>query len=1222
MNVRTIILILALFSLISTTTGGYLYYYSAQKSAVKEAGRELVQTADELKDDIDGLISVNQNEVRTMARFEQLQKAILNQDHASISQAEQILDHFAGGLLYDVCYLMDGSGTTIASSNPNARDSFVGHNYAFRPYFIDATKGKPGLYLAVGVTSGMRGIYFSHPVYLPEGGRPIGVVVAKASARDLDRVLSRGGMGVALLVHSSGIIFASSAENLTLKLLRRASPEELSKIAETQQFGKGPWNWSGFEEKAGNHVVDSSGEAYLMEEIGIGNLPGWRIVYLYSFRAISGKIVDPLVGKTGYVALFLCLLVGGAVVSLYLMAQKDILSRKESEDALKESERRLAQIIEFLPDATMVIDVQGKLIAWNQAMENLTGIEASSMLGKGDYEYALPFYGQRRPVMLDLVIQDDQEASSEYVYCREEGDKLISETYLPDFCGRGPTWLWNIAARLYDEYGRVVGAIEAIRDITERKRAEEQLQQSEENYRSLFEDSLDGIFITAVDGTLVNANQSFLDLFGYTKEEILGTNVIKLYANSEDRGRFQGDIEKNGFIKDYPLRLVKKDGAEMDCLFNATVRKASDGKILGYRGLIRDITDRKQMEEDLRHSEERYRSLVEDSFDGIYLHKGREIVFANNRLQEMLGYDADELKSMEHWMVYHPDYQEITRQRAIGRIKGDQVVDQYEVKMSRKDGSSFVGEILARAVKVNGEPGVQVWVRDISGRRRSEEAQRRLATAVEQSIEAVMITDRNGKIQYINPAFEHISGYRKEEVIGRDTRFLKNEGLDSSYYKEPLAAIRSGKPWKGRLVSQRKDGQIFYEDVAISPVRDSSGEIVSFVDVAHDVTENVELQIQLIQAQKMEAVGTLAGGIAHDFNNLLQVVLGYSEFMLQRKKESEPDYDGLQKIYQAGKRGADLVKNLLTFSRKVGTKYVAVNLNQEISQVQHLLSRTIPKTIKIDLHLSGDLESIKADPSQVGQILMNLGVNARDAMPDGGTLTIETASVQLDKEYCSSHLEAMPGSYVLLTVSDTGQGMDKKTLSHIFEPFFSTKEVGKGTGLGLATVYGIVKQHDGHIICYSEPGHGTTFKIYLPAIRTEQDLEATTFEMAIPGGTETILLVDDEESIRELGAELLNSFGYKVMTAGNGKEALETYRVEKDRIALILLDLIMPEMDGKKCLEEILQVDSNAKVIIASGYSEHGPAKGIMAAGAKGFIDKPFDMRELLEKIRKTIDED
>ena len=372
----------------------------------------------------------------------------------------------------------------------------------------------------------------------------------------------------------------------------------------------------------------------------------------------------------------------------------------------------------------------------------------------------------------------------------------------------------------------------------------------------------------------------------------------------------------------------------------------------------------------------------------------------------------------------------------------------------------------------------------------------------------------------------------------------------------------------------------------------------------------------------MEAVGTLAGGIAHDFNNLLQMVLGYSELMLQTKKEGETDYVGLQTIHQAGKRGADLVKGLLTFSRKVETKYVPVNLNQEITHIQSLLSRTIPKTIKIDLHLDGDLESILADPSQLGQVLMNLGVNARDAMPDGGTLSIETSNVQLDKEYCSAHLEVKPGRHVLLTVSDTGQGMGKETLSHIFEPFFTTKETGKGTGLGLAIVYGIVKQHDGHIVSYSVLGHGTTFKVYLPAIQTDKDLETPTSEMAIRGGTETVLLVDDEEVLRDLGATLLNEFGYKVITAGNGKDALEVYRMEKDRVSLILLDLNMPVMDGRQCLAEILRIDPNAKVIIASGYSESGPANDASAGGAKALVQKPYEMRQLLTTIRNILDND
>jgi CheY-like chemotaxis protein len=372
----------------------------------------------------------------------------------------------------------------------------------------------------------------------------------------------------------------------------------------------------------------------------------------------------------------------------------------------------------------------------------------------------------------------------------------------------------------------------------------------------------------------------------------------------------------------------------------------------------------------------------------------------------------------------------------------------------------------------------------------------------------------------------------------------------------------------------------------------------------------------------MEAVGTLAGGISHDLNNVLQPIMGYSELMLLRHKEGEHDYADLQKIYQAGKRGADLIKSLMFFSRKIETKFVPVDLNQEITQVKYLLSQTIPKTIKIDTRLCKNLESIEGDSSQIGQVLMNLGVNARDAMPDGGKLTFETASVQLDKEYCITCLEEIkPGAYVLLTVSDTGQGMNKETISHIFEPFFTTKERGKGTGLGLSTVYGIVKHHGGYISCYSEPGLGTTFKIYFPSIDKERVSETPTIESPIRGGTETILLVDDEESIREIGARILTQYGYRAITAVNGKEALEIYQMEKDGIALVLLDLIMPVMDGKKCLEEILKVKHNAKVIVASGYSEGGPASEAMAGGSKGFVQKPYDMRQLMTAIREVLDE-
>jgi PAS domain S-box-containing protein len=776
---------------------------------------------------------------------------------------------------------------------------------------------------------------------------------------------------------------------------------------------------------------------------------------------------------------------------------------------------------------------------------------------------------------------------------------------------------------------RLIPAIEReLKDAASREekdKTEEALRLSEEHFRRLFEHSPIGVAIVGLDYRWISVNSTLSKMLGYTVNELTKLSFVDIthpdhieenvgYAEQLKRGEIpSGKIAK---------RYITKNGEEIWVNLTTSLIRDNQGRQLYFLSMMEDITEPKRMEEQLLQSEYRYRSLVEDSFDGIFIQKGFTITFANSRLYEMLDYSPGELEGMDHWLIYHPESQDLIRRRATARMRGEQVISQYEVMLQKKDGAFFPAEISARMVQVDGEPGIQVWLRDISERRRSEEAQKLLATAIEQSIESVMITDRNGKIQYINPAFERISGYRKDEVIGRDTRFLKSDKLESSYYKDQLAAIRSGNPWKGRLLSQRKDGQVFYEDVSISPVRDSSGEIVSFVDVGHDVTENWELQMQLLQSQKMESLGNLAGGIAHDFNNLLQIVLGYSEIALQRKIEENCDYADLQQIYQAGKRGAELVKSLMTFSRKVEPQYVPVDLNQEVTAIRNLLSNTIPKTINIDLHLKENLESVNADPSQIGQVLMNLGVNARDAMPEGGTLRIETDSVQLDNEYCRSHHDAMPGSYVLLTVSDTGQGMDKETLSHIFEPFFTTKEKGKGTGLGLATVYGIVKLHDSHITCHSAPGFGTTFRIYFPAINKEGDSETPTIARPIPGGTETILLVDDEQVIRDLGATLLNRYGYKVITACNGKDALEIYQREVESISLAILDLIMPVMDGRKCLAEILRIDPHAKVIIASGYSEGGPANGDMATRAKGFVQKPYSMRQLLTTIRDILDAD
>ncbi|MEW6350803.1 MAG: ATP-binding protein [Thermodesulfobacteriota bacterium] len=370
----------------------------------------------------------------------------------------------------------------------------------------------------------------------------------------------------------------------------------------------------------------------------------------------------------------------------------------------------------------------------------------------------------------------------------------------------------------------------------------------------------------------------------------------------------------------------------------------------------------------------------------------------------------------------------------------------------------------------------------------------------------------------------------------------------------------------------------------------------------------------------MEALGTLAGGIAHDINNLLQVVLGHADLLLQRGGQDQKSVGALRAIRGSARNGAELVKRILTFSRQAEPERKLVDLSNEVRRVQGLLERTLPRMIRVELDLEEDLPLTNADPSQVEQILLNLAVNARDAMPDGGELLFGTRSVCIPEEYGSTCPEVEPGTYVVLMVSDNGSGIEKSILDRIFEPFFTTKQPGEGTGLGLSMVFGIVKSHGGHISCDSEPGVGTTLRIYFP-VAEQEGPEAVTDTIQMPaGGSETLLLVDDDEAVRTLGAEMLELAGYCVLRAANGREALQIFAREKDEISLVILDLVMPEMGGRKCLEEILKIDPAAKVLIASGYSANGQTKNVLEQGATGFVSKPFDFKQILLAVRKSLD--
>jgi two-component system cell cycle sensor histidine kinase/response regulator CckA len=505
----------------------------------------------------------------------------------------------------------------------------------------------------------------------------------------------------------------------------------------------------------------------------------------------------------------------------------------------------------------------------------------------------------------------------------------------------------------------------------------------------------------------------------------------------------------------------------------------------------------------------------------------------------------------------------------------------------------------------------------------AEQSLRNLSCAVEQSGDMIFITNSKGLIEYVNPAFEALTGYSQEEVAGKTPSILKSGEQAPAIYRELWETIRSGDIYRSVLANRKKNGELYYVDESISPIRDADGRITHFVSNGRDLTDRLHLEAQLRQAQKMDAVGRLAGGVAHDFNNLLTIITSYSELALDSVVPGSATQMRIQEILSAAHRAAGLTRQLLAFGRQQPQALRVAELNPVVSGIVKTLHRLIGEDIEITFVPGEALGRTRLDPVQIEQILMNLAANSRDAMPQGGRFTIQTSDVFLDEQYADLKRAIIPkGRYVVLTVSDTGEGIPADHLAHVFEPFYTTKPSGKGTGLGLATVYGIVKQNHGFVWVYSEPGMGSIFKIYLPCVKDR----ASALEIAEEApekmlrGTETVLLVEDEEALRRAAAEYLSLRGYTVLEARDGLDALSVTKSHGSTIHVAVTDVVMPHMSGGELARELETLRPETRVLFVSGYAGQTVVDHKVVDVGSNFLEKPFTLKQLASKVRTVLD--
>jgi PAS domain S-box-containing protein len=791
---------------------------------------------------------------------------------------------------------------------------------------------------------------------------------------------------------------------------------------------------------------------------------------------------------------------------------RDISESKEMETRVRQSEEYYRKLVETSPDAIIIVDADGHLSFASRKAYDMFGISGNqSVVGMPILQWvAVEEQEVVRSRLKDFFTGQLVSYAREYRLLRQDGT---------------PFWCEITSSPLNAADGQVIGVLLVCRDVTERMKAGEALRESEERFARLSDAAFEGIVISEY-GRVIDVNEQLADMLGYPRSEMIGLEVSRFVA-PESLSLVQNNIE-SGVESPYEHLALRKDGFAFSVEARAK-SVPSDGHKIRVTA-IRDITERKQTEESLRSSEQKYRNLFESANDAMFIFDpSSEIILeANSKACETYGFTREEFVGLSLRSI---TMDAVRGENEIRRILEAGSMKDYETVHLKKGGVGGYFLVNSSVIDYKDAKAILSISRDITERKRADEILRLQSAAIQSAANAIVITDRTGAITFVNSAFTRMAGYSPGQALGENPRILKSGEQTSAFYENMWSTINEGKVWRGEVVNKRRDGSFYSEEMTITPVQNEKGEITHFIAIKNDVTDRKALQEQLIQAQKMEGIGTLAGGIAHDFNNILGIILGHLSLMTRSDSDPSTLSTSADTIANAVQRGASLVRQILTFARKTDVSRKPVDVNAHVVELTKMLQQTFPKTIEIVRELDSALPIISVDQTQLEQAILNLCVNARDAMEGvngtklgSGKLIIRTGTIS-GRQLRARFEDAVASEYVKIAVIDTGTGIDPETKRKIFEPFFTTKDAGKGTGLGLAVVYGVLKAHQGFVDVESEVGRGTTFTLFFPSSVKKVSAEALVeIENAADlRGSETILLIEDEENLRDLMAKILEA---------------------------------------------------------------------------------------------------